>query len=88
MPDEPWTTVIAYSDRISAEAVLGLFTSEQLPCVIASTDHIPGLASDYSVRVPSRLLHRARWILAQSHVSDAELTYLATGELPDASSDK
>jgi len=87
MPDEPWTTVVSYTDRISAEAVLGLLAGEQLPCVIASAEHVPGLASDYSVRVPSRLLHRARWILAQSQVSDAELNYLATGELPDASND-
>jgi len=34
------------------------------------------------VLVPRELAHRARWVLSWPAPSDAELTFLATGELP------
>jgi len=36
--------------------------------------------------VPKVLAHRARWIVAQLPMSDAELEFLATGILPGLSS--
>jgi hypothetical protein len=42
-----------------------------------------GLATFFSVQVPTQLLHRARWLLDSAKVSESELTYLATRELPD-----
>lgn len=79
---EAWSTVVNYRDRPSAEAVLGLLEAEHLPCFIASNECLPGLGSDFAVRVPAGLLHRAQWVLEQVQVTDAELTYLATGRLP------
>jgi hypothetical protein len=79
--DEHWNSVATYSDRPSAEATLGLLLAEGLPCFIASDEHVPGLGSSFAVRVPSALLHRARWMLERVQVSEAELNYLATGRL-------
>ena len=88
MSDDTWISVADYADRISAEAIVGLLTGENLPCRIVSNAHIPGLGSAFSVRVPSRLLSQARSVLEQSHVSESELTDLAMSvprvEPPDA----
>lgn len=87
MPDETWSAVATFADPISAEALAGRLTSEDLPCRVASDETLPGLASAYAVLVPAELLHRAQWILKQANFSDQELTYLATGELPSAADD-
>jgi hypothetical protein len=33
--------------------------------------------------VPREEIHRARWLLAEAELTDAERTVLATGELPE-----
>jgi hypothetical protein len=82
VPDDTWSAVATFADPISAEALLGLLKSEQVPCRVASNEPLPGLATEFAVLVPTELLHRAQWIIKQAPVSDEELTYLATGELP------
>jgi hypothetical protein len=86
--DHPWVRVAAYSDRISAEAILGLLTEESLPCYIGSNEYVPGLGSHFAVFVPADLMHRARWILEQARVSEEELTFLATGTLSNRTNDE
>ena len=80
MSDDTWSTVVTFSDRISAEAILGLLKSENLPCQVASNETIPGLGTEFAVLVPAGLLHRAQSILAQAQVSEQELDSLATGD--------
>ncbi len=87
MPDDTWSAVATFSDPISAEAFAGRLTAEEVPCRIASNETLPGLASAFAVLVPAELLHRAQWILKQADFSEQELTYLATGELPNADED-
>ena len=84
----PWARVAAYSDRISAEAILGLLAEEGLPSYIGSNEYVPGLGSHFAVFVPADLLRRAQWILEQARVSEEELTYLATGKLSDRTNDE
>jgi hypothetical protein len=83
-----WVGVDAYPDRFSAEAIVGLLAGEGVPAYIASDEPIPGLARNFSVLVPPEFLQRARGILKQAPVSDNELTYLATGELPGPKGDE
>jgi hypothetical protein len=87
VPDDTWTSVVAYSDRISAEAALGLLTGEGLPAYLASDEHVPGIGTNFSVRVPTHLRHAAERVLAQTPVSESELIYQATGERSDGSKD-
>ena len=87
MTADKWMSVADYSDRISAEAIVGLLGGENLPCFITSNAHIPGLGSAFSVRVPSRFLAQAQSLLEQSRVSETELAELAmsvpTAEPPE-----
>jgi hypothetical protein len=83
VPADHWSGVASYSERISAEAVLGLLAQGGVPGRISSDESLPGLATFFCVVVPTGLLHRARFLLAEAQVSESELTYLATRELPD-----
>jgi hypothetical protein len=79
-----WSQIASFGDPISAEALVGLLESERVPCRIESNAIIPGLGTSFAVLVPPGLLRRATWIRNQAaQVSEQELTYLATGQLPD-----
>ena len=84
MSAEGWSELVTHPNRISAEVVLGLLARGEVPARIESTDeYLPGLGLFYSVVVPTELLHRARRLLCEAEVSEAELTYWATKELPN-----
>ena len=85
MPDDTWTNVAVYSERVSAEAIRAILDGAGVPCYIASDEHVPGLGSAFSVRIPVDYLRRARSLVEQGEVSDSELTELALREPPDAS---
>jgi hypothetical protein len=74
-----WVSVATYSDRISAQAVLGLLSGQGLPAYIKSDEFVPGLGSNFSVFVPADQARQAQRLLEQGHVSEKELTELATG---------
>jgi hypothetical protein len=81
--NQTWVTVAVYSDRLSAEATLGLLAAEEMPAYISSDEHVPGLGIRFAVLVPSDVVPRAHWLLRAPPISDGELTYLATGELSE-----
>jgi hypothetical protein len=83
VPGDDWSAVATFGDRISAEVLAGLFESEKLPSRIASNEVVPGLGTEFSVLVPAEFVRKANWIRQQAHFSEQELTYLATGQLPD-----
>ena len=83
MPDDPWTSVAVYSERVTAEAILAILAAEGFPCYIASDEHVPGLGSAFAVRVPAHLLKRARSLVEQGDVSDSELSDLALRGPPE-----
>ena len=78
-----WVNVATYSDKTSAEAVLGLLTGAGLPAYIQSDEHVPGLGSRFSVFVPNDHGRQARRILERGPVSEAELIDLAMAVKPD-----
>lgn len=77
-----WVSVAAYSDKVSAEAILGLLSGAGLPAYIESDEHVPGLGTNFSVFVPNDRARQARRILEQGRVSEKELTDLALGVEP------
>jgi hypothetical protein len=77
---ESWQLFASYGDVASAEAVAGLLRSEGVPVQLTSDEPIPGLVKDVRLFVPSDLLHRAKWIVSQTQISEAELIFLATGQ--------
>lgn len=83
MPSDAWSEVVTHPDRLSAELALALLAQGGVPGRIVSDEHLPGLGLFFSVVVPAGFLSRARWLLAAAPVSESELTWLATRELPD-----
>ena len=85
---EEWEQFGVFGDRASAASLVGLLHTEGVPAQIDESSPVPGLDEMFRVLVPSRLAHRARWIVATMDVTESELDFLATGELrgpePDA----
>jgi hypothetical protein len=79
---DDWSVLATFGDRISAQALVGLLDSEKVLCRLSSNEPLPGLGTEFAVVVPTEFLHRALWIRDHAQVSEQELTYLATGELP------
>ncbi|HTC50656.1 MAG TPA: hypothetical protein VK700_01825 [Steroidobacteraceae bacterium] len=84
MSQSGWSVVAKFGDPISAQALFGLLEAWNLPCYFASNGAVPGLGTEFAILVPTEFLARAQRIREQSQVSEEELTFLATGELPDA----
>jgi hypothetical protein len=76
-----WDVVATFSDVPSAHAIATLFRTEGVPAEVVSDTSLLGEARRCEIRVPSELAHRARWLMLQAQFTDAELTFLATGEL-------
>ena len=78
-----WETVASFSDVPSANVLAERLRGDGFPTIVISDSHLLGEARLCQVRVPVELARRARWSLAQSHFTDEELNYLATGQLSD-----
>jgi len=85
---EEWELFEAFGDRASATALVELLYSEGVPAVIEASSPVPGLDEVFRVAVPKRLAHRARWVTKTMATSDAELAFIATGELGGPESDE
>ncbi|HEX3912319.1 MAG TPA: hypothetical protein VHW71_02325 [Steroidobacteraceae bacterium] len=72
-----------FSDVSSGHVIVTLFNREGLPAKLILGNPLLGDANGCEIQIPRELAHRARWILSQAELTDAELTYLATGELGD-----
>jgi hypothetical protein len=79
--DTAWQVVATFADLASAHAIAALFRSEGVPAEVISDTSLLGEARHCEIRVPQELVHRARWLMSQAQFTDAELTFLATGEL-------
>ena len=45
MPQDDWSMVATFGDRISAQALVGLLDSEKLLCRLVSNEPLPGLGT-------------------------------------------
>jgi hypothetical protein len=88
MSETEWRLLACVSDVPSAAVLAEILSSEQVAVRIITEAALMGQAAPCRVLVPATQAHRARWILSQRTLSEAELTFLATGELlqEDASS--
>ena len=81
-----WSVVATFGDQISAQALIGLLVSEKVPCHYVSNAAVPGLGTEFTVLVPTELLHRAQWVREQARVSEQELDRLAARKTPETPS--
>ena len=75
-----WTIFKTFDSRSMADMLAELFRSNDVPTKIDYGIYGSGLDGVY-LYVPSNLVHRAKWLTAETKFSDEELNYLATGEL-------
>lgn len=83
-PETPvwWIRFAHFPNEWDAHIVAGLLENEGVPATIETTGVFPGTMGDTTVWVPQPLAHRARWIMALLPPTEAELRFLAVGELP------
>jgi hypothetical protein len=75
-----WVRFAGYLSDFEARIVAGRLVADGVPSVVEPIGQFPGMAA-CAIWVPRLLAHRARWVLSWPPPSDAELTFLATGEL-------
>jgi len=76
-----WIRFAAYFNDLEAQIVAGNLLTSGVPSVVEPVSNFPGMTAA-AIWVPRLLAHRARWVLSWLPPTDAELTFLATGELP------
>ena len=81
---QEWDPFRAFLDRGVAEALAARLESEGVPTKLESRRLEASVEAQFIVFVTKRLAHRARWILAQLPPEEAEVYFMATGELPKA----
>jgi hypothetical protein len=82
--DDQWELFQVFAEPLSAALLVEQFRTEGVPARVESRSLECGMLTRHCVLVRHRFAHRARWVTAQSSVTDAELEFLATGQLPDA----
>ena len=83
MPEE-WEVLLTFEDEGSAQALAELLVKEGVPASVEVQAPVPGLVENVRLVVRSDMAHRARWILNSSRLTDEELDFAATGQLPEA----
>lgn len=76
-----WIRFATYFNHLEAHIVAGNLVTSGVPSVVEPLGNFPGMTTA-AIWVPRLLAHRARWVLSWLPPTDAELTFLATGELP------
>jgi hypothetical protein len=87
MAQPTWHVVATVPDTMSAQALLTYLQAEGVPAMVQTDTALLGEARRCDILVPAESTYRARLLLAQGQFTDAELTFLATGE-PYSGSDE
>jgi hypothetical protein len=77
--NEPWCIFGEFDSQVTAEVIRSLLEAELVDCAIHPARLELGIPTKFRVSVPRSKLHRARWIIEQSDLTDRELEFLATG---------
>jgi hypothetical protein len=76
-----WVRFASYLNDLEARIVAGNLVANGVPSIFEPIGQFPGMTA-CAIWVPRLLAHRARWVLSWLPPTDAELTFLAIGELP------
>lgn len=82
MSDEEWELFRVFPEFSAAETLRLQLEHHRVPVRVESRALEVGIETQFCVFVLKALAHRARWVIAQLPVTDAELEFLATGKLP------
>jgi hypothetical protein len=79
-----WEWLEDCPDHLAAEVIAGQLRTESVPVYIQDEAAIPGLVQGSRIFVPENFMHRAKWVLAQAPLSEAELECLALAPSPES----
>jgi hypothetical protein len=80
MSGSSWQLLVTVFDTLSAQVLVDRLNGEGVPTRLQTDSPLFGVARSCEILVPAELLHRALRLLSSGQFSDAELSYLATGE--------
>lgn len=84
MSDSSWQSLTTVPDTLSAQVLVERLNGEGVPTRLQTDTSLLGAVRSCEILVPGELLQRARWLLSSGQFSEAELSFLATGEIsPD-----
>ena len=76
-----WQIFAIYRDEIAAGVVVDYLRRNDCPAKVSGAVSAD-IDSRVSVLVPGELSHRARWLWSQADLTEGELQFLISGELP------
>ena len=82
MAEMQWKLLTCLWDVPSARVLTDLLASEGITTRVVTDAVVMGEAAPCRIFVDAAQAHRARQLLSQGQLSEPELTFLATGELP------
>jgi hypothetical protein len=85
--ESKWEPAISVIDVRVAHSVAELLEAEMITVQVMPDSRVTATSQSWTVLVPVGQSDAARRLLAQSHFTDAELTFPATGELRGADAD-
>jgi hypothetical protein len=77
-----WQLLLTISDVPSAHAFADVLAADGIDVRVDSDASVLGQAAPCRIYVNASQIRQARWALSQRSLSDEELTFLSTGELP------
>jgi hypothetical protein len=77
-----WQLLLTISDVPSAHAFADVLAADGIDVRVDSDASVLGHAAPCRIYVNASQIRQARWALSQRSLSDEELTFLSTGELP------
>ena len=81
---EKWKLLKLLTNRIEADSMAAYLESSGIPAYVDYGALAVGLEGNYKVFVAAEMLDQARNATLPSAISDEELEFLATRELPEA----
>lgn len=83
MPETQWKLLVCISDVPSAVVLTDLLAAEGIATRVVTDAAVMGQAAPCRIFVDPTQAYRARQVLAWEQLTESELTFLATGELPE-----
>ena len=81
MADVKWQLLTTALNMLAARGVAGLLESQGVRCQLKADTSLLGEGRQCAIMVEASLLHRGKYVLAEANFTDAELDFLATGQL-------
>jgi hypothetical protein len=82
MTDTRWRLLVCLSDVPSARILSDRLVAEGINPRVVTDAAVMGQAAPCRIFVDATEMYRARRLLTEEQLTESELTYLATGELP------